>query len=128
MGLPAKVLGAMPKSTKSAAAKTKARKVNKSAWIRSQPESLSAKDVLNKAKGEGIQLSIAQVYTARSTAKKQPAQAAAPAKRGPGRPKGSPSKAVSGDLRRQFMVLAVRLGSDEAKRLLDRIVDVQSGN
>jgi hypothetical protein len=120
----------MPKSTKTAAAKTKSRKVNKSAWIRSQPESLSAKDVLNKAKGEGIQLSIAQVYTARSTAKKQPAQAAtSPAKRGPGRPKGAPAKAaVSGDLRRQFMVLAVRLGSDEAKRLLDRIVDVQAGN
>lgn len=127
MGPTAKVHGAMPKTTK-AAAKSKTRKVNKSAWIRSQPESLSAKDVLNKAKGEGIQLSIAQVYTARSTAKKQPAQAA-PAKRGPGRPKGSPQKAaVSGDLRRQFMVLAVRLGSDEAKRLLDRIVDVQAGN
>ena len=44
--------------------------INKSAWIRSQPESMSAKEVMEKAKAEGIKISLAQVYTARSNAKK----------------------------------------------------------
>jgi hypothetical protein len=47
-------------------------KVNKSAWIRSQPASMKAKAVLAKATKSGIKLSLAQVYTARSTAKPQP--------------------------------------------------------
>jgi len=57
-------------------------KVNKSAWIRSQPATLSAAEVVTKAKGEGITLSVGQVYTARSTggvkAAKEPKAAAAP--------------------------------------------------
>jgi hypothetical protein len=61
-------------------------KINKSAWIRSQPASLSANEVVSKAKAEGIALSPAQVYTARSMANRktggrtrQPATAARPA-------------------------------------------------
>jgi len=119
------------KKSKSANAKKSGARVNKSAWIRSQPASLSAKDVVEKAADEGIKLSLAQVYTARSTAKRKPgggkSKEVAEVKRGPGRPKGSGRAAVSGDLRKQFMVLAVRIGSDEAQRLLDRIVDVEAG-
>jgi hypothetical protein len=129
----------MAKTSKKASAKTKGARVNKSAWIRSQPPALSAKEVVEKAKGEGITLSLAQVYTARSTAKRQGvgagrrggggggAVAAAIGKRGPGRPKGSGTSAVSGDLRRQFVTLAVRIGTDEAQRLLDRVIDVETG-
>jgi hypothetical protein len=125
----------MAKTSKKASAKTKSARVNKSAWIRSQPPSLSAKEVVDKAKGEGIVLSLAQVYTARSTAKRQgaarrgTAAAAAPstAKRGPGRPKGTGASPISGDLRRQFVTLAVRIGTDEAQRLLDRVIDVEMG-
>lgn len=131
----------MPKTSKKASAKTKGARVNKSAWIRNQPPALSAKEVVEKAKGEGITLSLAQVYTARSTAKRQGvgsgrrggagggggAVAAAIGKRGPGRPKGSGTSAVSGDLRRQFVTLAVRIGTDEAQRLLDRVIDVETG-
>lgn len=121
----------MAKNSKKAPAKTKGARVNKSAWIRSQPPSLSAKDVVEKAKGEGITLSLAQVYTARSTAKRQGAArrgaAGSPvAKRGPGRPKAAGSS-ISGDLRRQFVTLAVRIGTDEAQRLLDRVIDVETG-
>ena len=120
---------AMARTVKKTVTKTNTGRVNKSAWIRSQSASLSAKEVVDKAKGDGIALSLAQVYTARSTAKRRPdanvRTQATGTKRGPGRPKAIESKAVSGDVRRQFMVLAVRLGSDEAKRLLDRIVDVQ---
>lgn len=127
----------MAKTSKKASAKTKGARVNKSAWIRSQPPSLSAKEVVEKAKGEGITLSLAQVYTARSTAKRQGVGrrgaggggtvAAAIGKRGPGRPKGSGTSAISGDLRRQFVTLAVRIGTDEAQRLLDRVIDVETG-
>lgn len=121
----------MAKTSKKASAKNKGARVNKSAWIRSQPPTLSAKDVVEKAKGEGITLSLAQVYTARSTAKRQGAarRGAAPAvaKRGPGRPKAGGS-AISGDLRRQFVTLAVRIGTDEAQRLLDRVIDVETGS
>ena len=119
----------MPKDKKKKSAKSGSSRVNKSAWIRSQPGSLSAKEVVDKAKAEGIQLSLAQVYTARSTAKKQgasPNGGRAPGRRGPGRPKGSGASAVSGDVRRQFVQLAVRLGTDDAQRLLDRIVDVET--
>ena len=125
----------MAKTSKKASAKTKGARVNKSAWIRSQPPALSAKEVVEKAKGEGITLSLAQVYTARSTAKRQgggrrggaSVAAAAIGKRGPGRPKGSGTSQISGDLRRQFVTLAVRIGTDEAQRLLDRVIDVETG-
>jgi hypothetical protein len=126
----------MAKTSKKASAKTKGARVNKSAWIRSQPPALSAKEVVEKAKGEGITLSLAQVYTARSTAKRQgvgrrgtPVAAAPVGKRGPGRPKGSGTgtSQISGDLRRQFVTLAVRIGTDEAQRLLDRVIDVETG-
>lgn len=46
------------------------KKVNKSAWIRSQPIDTPAKEVVAKAKKEGIKLTDAQVYTARSALKK----------------------------------------------------------
>jgi hypothetical protein len=49
---------------------TAARKINKSAWIREQPRSLSAREVVEKASKAGIKLTDAQVYTARSSAKK----------------------------------------------------------
>jgi hypothetical protein len=103
--------------------------VNKSAWIRSQPGGMSAKEVVDKAKGEGIKLSLAQVYTARSTAKRQgEPKGNGAGRRGPGRPKAGAAPAVSGDLRRQFVQLAVRIGTDEAQRILDRVVDVESGH
>ena len=99
-------------------AATRAR-VNKSAWIRNQPSALSAKDVVSKAKAEGIKLSLAQVYTARSTAKRGASSKPAT---GPKRPKRHAAKTPKDDLRKQFIQLAVRLGTDEAQRLLDRIV------
>jgi len=128
----------MAKTSKKASAKTKGARVNKSAWIRSQPPALSAKEVVEKAKSESITLSLAQVYTARSTAKRAgqgagrrsggaSVAAAATGKRGPGRPKGSGTSQISGDLRRQFVTLAVRIGTDEAQRLLDRVIDVETG-
>ncbi|MET0385040.1 MAG: hypothetical protein ABW321_03725 [Polyangiales bacterium] len=128
----------MAKTSKKSS-KPKAGRVNKSAWIRSQTSSLSAKEVVEKAKGEGITLSLAQVYTARSTAKRQgePARGSGSisgiGKRGPGRPKraGAAGGAVGGlsashDLQRQFIAIAVRIGTDEAQRLLERVAQGQA--
>ena len=119
----------MPKKAKKKTASKTTQRVNKSAWIRSQPSTVSAKEVVDKANAEGIKLSLAQVYTARSTAKRQgePKRGAAAGRRGPGRPKGGAEAVGStSELRRQFVLLAVRVGTDEAQRLLDRIVDIES--
>ena len=91
----------MTKSTK---------RINKSAWIRSQPASMSAAEVHAKARKEGIKMSIAQVYTARSTAKNKTFGKV-------GRP--SKQNAVMSDLQRQFAALAVRIGTEDAMRILD---------
>jgi len=92
----------MTKSTK---------RINKSAWIRSQPASMSAAEVHAKAKKEGITLSIAQVYTARSTAKNKGITGKV------GRPRKEASELT--DLQRQFAALAVRIGTEDAMRILD---------
>lgn len=112
----------MPKTTKRSIT---TRKVNKSAWIRSQPATMPAADVVSKAKEAGIKLSVAQVYTTRSEAKRKGARGSAA---------GARVQAVKSkleipnarDLRHQFVSIAVRIGTDEAQRLLDRIVDVQT--
>lgn len=59
----------MPKTKKRAKPAPSNTRVNKSAWIRSQSASTPAKEIVDLAKRQGIQLSLAQVYTARSTAK-----------------------------------------------------------
>jgi len=89
------------------------KRINKSAWIRSQPSALNAAEVVAKAKKEGITLSIAQVYTARSTAKAK----AGIVSRGVGRPRKEASELT--DLQRQFAALAVRIGTEDAMRILD---------
>ena len=121
--------------TKKKAVRTKSGRINKSAWIRSQPASLSAKEVVQRATAEGIGLSLAQVYTARSTAKKSAGATSATSKRsGPAaaptgmRPGAERTKSEDGDLRRQFMVLAIRMGTHEAQALLDQIVQIEAGD
>jgi hypothetical protein len=122
----------VPKTKKKTASKSGPR-LNKSEWIRSQPPSAPAKDVVSKAKAEGIKLSLAQVYTARSAAKKKAGRIGKP-----GRPKGSGASATvsvkalglkaraNDDVRTEFVKIAMRIGTDEAQRLLDRIIDVQT--
>jgi len=122
----------VPKAKKKASTKARGPRVNKSEWIRNQPATLPAKDVLTKAKAEGIKLSLAQIYTARSTAKKK-------AGSGPGRKPGRPPRVLPvstggatvgrrevADLRHEFVKIAMRIGTDEAQILLDRVIDVQT--
>ena len=98
------------------------RTFNKSAWIRAQPASLAAKDLVAKAKREGISLSLAQVYTARSIAVKAQAGASSSVRAVPAQDStrlggGSGSQ----DHRAKFQQIAIRLGLDEAQRLLQEI-------
>jgi hypothetical protein len=75
-------------------AKKAGKKVNKSEWVRSQPATMSAKDVVTKAKDAGISITDKYVHTIRYNAKSGKKKAGRPAgagavRRGPGRPKGS---------------------------------------
>ena len=104
------------------AEKTASGRVNKSAWIRSQPATMAAKDVLRKAKQEGISLSLAQVYTARSTANKA---AAKPSSVRPLTPRSTHERragsAVITGLQAEFQRIVVRLGTEHAQRLLNSL-------
>ena len=94
--------------------KTKTTKrINKSAWIRKQAKKLSAKEIVAKAKAEGISISEAYVYVARNNAKNASSKPAV-AKLGRSRK----VDAQTSDAQRQFLALVVRLGTDEAQRLL----------
>src|SRR6185436_12046667 len=87
----------MPNATKtrpvSAAPATKV-KVNKSAWIRSQPASMTANEVVAKAKGRGIKLSPAFVYVVRANSKSKKNKPAG-ARRGPRRPRKNAAPAMA---------------------------------
>jgi hypothetical protein len=59
------------------AAKTTAKKQSKSDFIRQQPSTLSAAEVVEKAKATGVPISSGLVYEVRSQAKRKPKKAAA---------------------------------------------------
>lgn len=117
--------------SKSAAAGSK---VNRSAFIRSVPSSTPANDVVKLAAAKGIKINAGLVYAVRSADK---TKSGAP-KRKPGRPRkvaaaapaqpntNMPAAPRSGDLRHQFVSIAVRIGTDEAQRLLNNLIDVQT--
>ncbi|HKP55477.1 MAG TPA: hypothetical protein VJV78_02080 [Polyangiales bacterium] len=95
------------------------KRVNKSAWIRSQPTTLSAKEVVAKAKSEDIKLSVAQVYTARSTAKQTP-QGASQAVRGRRSPR-SATRPAPQQSEMSFRRFVLTLGLDRVESMLAQI-------
>ena len=107
----------MPK--KKAATKTT---MTKTAFVKSQPASLSAKEVVEKAKAAGITITDKYVYNIRSVAK----MTKSAAKRG--RPKGSKNKAPSpkitkrvassGDDELAFRRLVLSIGLPKAEAYL----------
>ena len=88
-------------------------------WIRALPRTMSAKDVVDKARGEGIKLSIAQVYTTRSAAKKK-GGAGAP-KRGGARMSGVSGLRAGGDEQLQFRRLVLAIGLPRAEAYLSEL-------
>lgn len=104
----------------STAAVATSEKINKSAWIRQQPATLSAKEVVEKAQTAGIEISLAQVYTARSTAgapKSKPGRKPAAA----ARVAAPAARSNNNELRAELARLAVILGTDESRLVIDRV-------
>lgn len=126
----------MPKNTKKSKAKPASKRgasasgANKSAFIRSVSVSMPANDVVKLAASKGIKINAGLVYAVRSSDK---SKVGAP-KRKPGRPakgEGQPNTRAlkvpsPDDLRHQFISIAVRIGTDEAQRLLSNLIDVQT--
>jgi hypothetical protein len=100
----------------------KTKSTNKSAFVRGLPGDMSAKDVVSKAKAAGLTLTENYVYTIRSAAKNKAKKGTG---RGPGRPKGSKSAAVSlgsnGSLEKDFVAAALELGLGNAEKLLAKL-------
>jgi len=72
------------------------KRMNKTTFVRSLPSSMSGAEVVKKAKEAGLKISVGYVYSIRAkghakSRSSAPAAAASPAKRGPGRPRKSPS-------------------------------------
>jgi hypothetical protein len=100
----------MPKKKSAAGA---AKKVNKSAYVRTLPSSMSAKDVVAKAKSDGITLSVSQVYTIRTNAKKQGKGSGT---RAAGRPRGSRAGTKSAFVRSLPRSLSAKEVVEQAKQ------------
>jgi len=85
----------------------------KTAFIRSQPPEMPARDVVKKAHEAGLKMSVAYVYTIRSSAR-----------RGRGRPAKSSGRAVAratSSIDIAFRKLVLELGIVRARALLDEI-------
>jgi hypothetical protein len=106
----------MPNKKKSAS--TPAKKVTKSAYVRALPSTLSAKEVVAKAKKDGINISIVHVYKVRSAAKPRKGKAGRP---GPGaaarREPPAPRDAAEAKVR----VLIGEVGLARARRVFAEI-------
>lgn len=59
------------KKKKAPAPAAPTKRLNKTAWIQKQPRDVPAKTVVARAGAAGIKLTVAQVYTARSAARKK---------------------------------------------------------
>lgn len=87
------------------------KKVNKSAWIRSQPIDTPAADLVAAAKKEGISISVGQVYTARSELRKKGGTVGKPGRR-PGSTVARVSTASGGSIDEMIRAIV----RDEVKR------------
>jgi hypothetical protein len=96
--------------------------VNKSAFVRSLPGSLSAAEVIRRAKDKGIKLSAAQVYTIRANARRKADEGGAPAgikKASVGRGFGGGGSASES----AFLQMALELGLVRAEGILGSLRD-----
>jgi len=96
--------------------------VNKSAFVRSLPGSLSAAEVIEKGKAKGIKLSAAQVYTIRANARRKgPDVSSAGLLRGAGveGTAARPARGRGGEAKEaEFIAAALDLGLARAEALI----------
>ncbi|HKP58273.1 MAG TPA: hypothetical protein VJV78_16210 [Polyangiales bacterium] len=94
--------------------------VNKSAFVRSLPGSLSAAEVIRRAKDKGIKLSAAQVYTIRANARRKADEVGAPL----GIKKAIGGRASGGGASESaFLQMALELGLVRAEGILGSLRD-----
>jgi len=98
------------------------RTVNKSAFVRSQATTMSAREVVEKGAAQGISLSEKYVYNIRAKAKASGRIGAGPGRPGrrPGRPAGVRA-AGAGSAEERFVDLALEVGLTKAEGLLGRL-------
>jgi hypothetical protein len=123
----------MGAAASASAAPSTGRSVNKSAFVRGLPSTMSATDVIAKGKAEGIKLTAAQVYTVRANAKRAGSEGPK-GKPGP-KPGAKATKAVASPVARSaakidtgnhdhhFVSLVLNIGLARAEALLARVRD-----
>jgi hypothetical protein len=105
----------------------RAANINKSAFVRSLPASLSAAAVIDRGKAKGIRLSAAQVYTIRANARRKGDDGAKVSTRGrpPGRRAGVEAGGGGGRATEakeaEFIATALDLGLARAEALIDAL-------
>jgi hypothetical protein len=102
-------------------ARTKKAGINKSAFVRSLPATLSASDVIARGKTKGIRLSAAQVYTIRANARRKGPKSKARAPKAKAAARGvSVGRGV--DAREaEFIAAALDLGLTKAEGLISAL-------
>lgn len=110
------------------ASKKTAKKVSgkfgaKADFIRSQPESMSAKEIVDAAAKQGIKISVNHVYNLRTAAAKKGeggkgAGLMAPPKRGVGRPRAN---AGGTDVERQLRAAIAEVGLQRAREIFEAV-------
>lgn len=105
-------------AAKKKAAVASKKPVSKTAFIKNLPATMPAKDVVDKAKTEGIKLSVAYVYSIRASAKKK---SGAPASRKSGRPAGTANRKAGSSAEHDFVRHAFAIGFDRASHLLHSV-------
>jgi hypothetical protein len=94
----------------------------KAEFIRSQPESMSAKEIVDAAAKQGIKISVNHVYNLRTAAAKKsgsPLPAVGPAKRGPGRPRANVGGSSS--VEQQLRAAIAEVGLQRAREIFDAV-------
>lgn len=94
----------------------------KAEFIRNQPESMSAKDIVDAAAKQGIKISVNHVYNLRTAAAKKgdltPSVGLITPKRGVGRPRASGG---SGDVERQLRAAIAEVGLQRAREIFEAV-------
>jgi hypothetical protein len=94
----------------------------KAEFIRSQPESMSAKDIVDAAAKQGIKISVNHVYNLRTAAAKKsgtPLPSISPVKRGPGRPRAN--AAGPSNVEQQLRAAIAEVGLQRAREIFDAV-------
>jgi hypothetical protein len=96
----------------------------KADFIRNQPESMSAKDIVDAAAKQGLKISVNHVYNLRTAAAKksdEPMSVAAAPKRGPGRPRAAAPSGSSSNVEQQLRAAIAEVGLQRAREIFDAV-------